>query len=71
MCILKYFKKLGIQVFNLSSFDANSFHVNLSEKEIEHNRSLLYKFYSRKAVNKKVLRLSERGDSKLKENKCH
>ncbi|GAA4267997.1 TDP-N-acetylfucosamine:lipid II N-acetylfucosaminyltransferase [Hyunsoonleella aestuarii] len=66
--IFKYFKKLGIQVFNINSVNSNSFYSKLSEKEIEHNRSLLFKLYSREAVKKKVVELIEIVDFKLKEN---
>jgi hypothetical protein len=66
--IYKYFKKTGIKVFNIKSLNKNSLSTNLSEKEVELNRTLLYKLYSKKAVKQKVLVLLELVDFKLKEN---
>jgi len=68
--VFKYFKKLGIHVFNINSINKKSLCSNLSEKEIEHNRSLLFENYSRKALKKKVLKLIQIVDLKLRENKC-
>jgi len=67
--IFKYFKKLGIHVFNINRINNDSFNSNLGEKEIEHNRSILYKLYSKKAVKQKALKLLQIVDVKLRANK--
>ena len=38
---------------------------------MDHNKSILYKLYSRQAVKKKVLKLIEVVDFNLRANKCH
>lgn len=69
--IYTYFKKMGVHVFNIKHINSKSFCTNLSEKELEHNRSILYKIYSKQAVKDKALKLLEIVDFKLKENKWH
>lgn len=69
--IYTYFKKMGVHVFNIKHINSKSFCTKLSEKELELNRSILYKIYSKQAVKDKALKLLEIVDFKLKENKWH
>lgn len=66
--IFKYFKKLDIHVFNINGINKYSLGSSLSKKEIENNRSILYKLYSKEAENNKVLEMLQIVGLKLKEN---
>jgi len=63
--VYKYFKKRGIHVFSIEEINNKSLSSRMNKKEIEVNRALLYKLYSRNAVKIKVSEFIQIVDKKL------